>query len=569
LKGFKSPLIPLFQRGNAGIFFQGFLAIFLIAFMLISAPSPLFGSTKVKSEKSITGEELKKLIGDSQQLAGLTELSMKTYETASEMDDSAMESFVTGYRERLMDDGWQMMLQGMNKGRFIMIYTQGKGKIQDKLMIVVVGSKEVSEVTLSGKINVSDLEDLRDALLKSLPKYSELKPLEELLKPDTSPSQSEMEVNVIDWIKQVIAEEGDKASPSMFLELADHYKDQGDYDNALKNYVTITNASDVPGSILIQALFNAGWINERNLNIDGAKKYYDMLVEKFGNADIHEEDYVTAAELALRRLDKVKDEPRSVMGVMETADNIFLRMKDYASAIDNYESLVKNMPDSVYVESAMIMIGISYGRLAQTDPSFQTKQIGTFKSVVEKFPSSISHLYLGMAYKWYPAAIIQYRIVINDYPKASTWQMVKALYNAGEVAKNLGWEDDSKAYFKQLVERYSNLNSPMICDVEVELIKEERGGKLPFLGLGFRYTSAVKGAFIVTVFKNGPSKGAGVQQGDIIRSIDAVEITNLDAVIRFVAKKNVGDQVILHVKRGEDMLDIPVTLIETPDKLER
>jgi hypothetical protein len=48
-----------------------------------------------------------------------------------------------------------------------------------------------------------------------------------------------------------------------------------------------------------------------------------------------------------------------------------------------------------------------------------------------------------------------------------------------------------------------------------------------------------------------------------------VEITNLDAVIRFVAKKNVGDQVILHVKRGEDMLDIPVTLIETPDKLER
>jgi len=569
-KKFLNPPNPLFQRGNVSIillllaFFTTCTSISLAIEPIPSFLTTFYGSMKLKEELNLTGTSLKELIGDSQKLSGLTQVNLKNYETSEAMDDSTMESVSNGYRERLTDEGWQMIMQGMNEGKIIMIYGLEKENIREKLMVIIFSPSEVSEMTLIGKIELSSLEDLRDMLLKAMPKFSELKPMEALLQAE-SPSQQSVDA-VSRW-KELIGNYGFQVPSPIYYELASAYEIKGEYEKAIELYESLIKREDTSKVMLMEVYYWAGWDSERLSRVDDARKYYILLIEHFGGLDTNEDDYIASAEMALKRLDKIQNEPESVKALMEKAETLYHKQKNYIPAIDVYKTIIENMPDSSYVPSATLMLGLAYGHVKQAE-----KQLEAFENTVKKYQDSTSHLYLAMAYQnqdKYKEALEQYKIVINDYPNASPWQSLTAYYNAAECAKKLDKLDEAKGYYRKVVDMYSTINSPMVGDVEREILKIERGGKLPFLGLGFRYRESREGAYIVTVFKNGPCKDAGVQRSDLLLAIDSEKTPDPNVAVKIIANKNIGDKVVLSIKRGEDTLEIPVTLTATPDKLER
>jgi tetratricopeptide (TPR) repeat protein len=581
-----NPPNPLFQRGNIPIIFL-LLAFFTTCTSISYAIEPIpnflttfYGSMKLKEELNLNGASLKELIGDSQKLSGLTQVNLKNYETSEAMDNSTMESFSNGYRERLTDEGWQMLMMGMNSGRIITIYELIKENVREKLMAVIVGPTEVSEMILIGKVELSALEDLRDVLLKAMPKFSELKPMAEVLKIEASPSQYPIDA-IARWT-ELIDKYGDAAPFQVYYELAFAYEKMGDYIKALELYKSLIDNRNSRNIMLLETYYWAGWCSERILEFDSARKYYILLLENFGGLQTNDDDYIASAEMALLRLDKVKDEPLSNMILAEKAQNLYLRQRNYPEAIDIYTVLASDMPEenakftldsklgsskSAYAPTAMLMIALAFGHTKQYE--LQTKVL---EISVEKYPNSIGRLYMGMAYQnqdKYKEALEQYKTIFSDYPNASPWQSLTAYYNAAECAKKLDKLDQAKEYYKKVVDMYSSINSPMVGDVEREILKIERGGKLPFLGLGFRYRESREGAYIVTIFKNGPCKDAGVQRSDLLLAIDSEKTPDPNVVVKIIAKKNIGDKIVLSIRRGEDTLEIPVTLTATPEKLER
>jgi len=52
-------------------------------------------------------------------------------------------------------------------------------------------------------------------------------------------------------------------------------------------------------------------------------------------------------------------------------------------------------------------------------------------------------------------------------------------------------------------------------------------------------------------------------------AIDSEKTPDPNVAVKIIAKKNIGDKVVLSIKRGEETLKMPVILAETPEKLER
>lgn len=72
------------------------------------------------------------------------------------------------------------------------------------------------------------------------------------------------------------------------------------------------------------------------------------------------------------------------------------------------------------------------------------------------------------------------------------------------------------------------------------------------------------GAIIMDVVKNSPADKAGIKKGDIIIEFDGEKIETADDLVVRVMRKNVGDRVSLTIMRGEQKLNIELTLEERP-----
>lgn len=555
------------------------LIVFLICFLLLCFyGNSSFGAMKLKDEVNLTGASLKELTSNYKELSDLTEINIKNYEISEAMSDSTLEAFVKGYAERFTDEGWQMVLRGMNKGKTITVFSLEKDKIREKLMVVIVSPTELSEMVLTGKIELSSLDELRDAILKSMPKYKAFKPLEDVLQEDESSPSSQIGNVMENWI-ELINQYGEKAPTIVFFELARAYEEMQLYDKALELYASVIDKNDVPWNILLEVYYRAGFCSEALDNLDNAAKYYQMVVEKLNGAYSIDDDYLASAESALLRLKSWEKMPLNERTIMQKADDYFHSKRNYVSALDTYQIIIDKMPNSKYVPAALLMSGIAYGHLGR-----QSEQIEILKKAVNEYPNSLNRIYLGIAYQnagLYPDALFQYSEIIKDQAGLSDWQIISAYYNAGICAQKLGLSDkaqiktsDGKTfntinYHKELVEKYSSLNSPLIADMEIEMLKKERGGNLPFLGLGFRYRNSINGAYIVTVFKNGPCYSAGVQKSDLLVAIDSDAISDPNAASRIIAKKNIGDKIKLTLKRGNQVVDVSITLTAVPEKLER
>ncbi len=69
-----------------------------------------------------------------------------------------------------------------------------------------------------------------------------------------------------------------------------------------------------------------------------------------------------------------------------------------------------------------------------------------------------------------------------------------------------------------------------------------------------------EGVLIVRVMPNSPAQKAGIQSGDIIESIEGIEVTESSQVQRQVALREVGSDLTLNIIRNGESVDIPVQL---------
>jgi membrane-associated protease RseP (regulator of RpoE activity) len=95
-----------------------------------------------------------------------------------------------------------------------------------------------------------------------------------------------------------------------------------------------------------------------------------------------------------------------------------------------------------------------------------------------------------------------------------------------------------------------------------------------YLGVGIRTVtpalqgqyglSRSNGALVASVDGSGPAVKAGIQQGDIITSVDGASVIQQEDVIALVAKKKAGDSVSVTIDRNGMSLTLQVTLVEMP-----
>ena len=80
-----------------------------------------------------------------------------------------------------------------------------------------------------------------------------------------------------------------------------------------------------------------------------------------------------------------------------------------------------------------------------------------------------------------------------------------------------------------------------------------------------------QGAFVAGVASGGPADKAGIKRGDIILSVDGVQIDTDHSLSALIQDKKIGDTVTLSVKSRQEQADkaprdLKVTLGSTPDK---
>ncbi len=76
--------------------------------------------------------------------------------------------------------------------------------------------------------------------------------------------------------------------------------------------------------------------------------------------------------------------------------------------------------------------------------------------------------------------------------------------------------------------------------------------------------SGANGALVTNIDSTGPAFQAGIQQGDIITSIDGASVATQEDVVNLVGKKNVGDSISVVVDRNGESQTFQVTLAARP-----
>jgi len=75
-----------------------------------------------------------------------------------------------------------------------------------------------------------------------------------------------------------------------------------------------------------------------------------------------------------------------------------------------------------------------------------------------------------------------------------------------------------------------------------------------------------KGAFISVISPDGPSKAAGLQEGDVILKFNNIEIKKMTDLPRVVAESDVGSTAVVEIWRKNKLISIEVTLGELPEE---
>jgi serine protease DegQ len=76
--------------------------------------------------------------------------------------------------------------------------------------------------------------------------------------------------------------------------------------------------------------------------------------------------------------------------------------------------------------------------------------------------------------------------------------------------------------------------------------------------------TSTKGAVIEQVLSNSPASAAGLQNMDVVVSIDGTQVKSSAEVQDYIAKQKVGQTITVGIIRSNKPLNISVTLQEKP-----
>ena len=117
--------------------------------------------------------------------------------------------------------------------------------------------------------------------------------------------------------------------------------------------------------------------------------------------------------------------------------------------------------------------------------------------------------------------------------------------------------------------------SNLVRRVTQEIIAYE-SVEYSFLGIGYReitlaslsayeLPNSTHGVLVSSTSDGSPARRAGIRAGDLIVSIDEKEIRTFSQLLAYLAvHTRPGDDVLLTVRRGRDLINVPITLAARP-----
>jgi S1-C subfamily serine protease len=79
--------------------------------------------------------------------------------------------------------------------------------------------------------------------------------------------------------------------------------------------------------------------------------------------------------------------------------------------------------------------------------------------------------------------------------------------------------------------------------------------------LGVRFEDSNDGMKVAEVVPRGPSDKAGLEPGDVIVGLGEIDTRDENSFMPLLAQHKAGDTVVLKVRRGEQYLRVPITLV--------
>lgn len=133
--------------------------------------------------------------------------------------------------------------------------------------------------------------------------------------------------------------------------------------------------------------------------------------------------------------------------------------------------------------------------------------------------------------------------------------------NAFEYAQ--GWLDPSIDLVEREIIRPSNISPDEYREANRQSMDDSKDTAISVAlrHLGYPVTDSGEGVLVTSVLQDTPADGV-LQPGDVIVEVDGIEVFIQSDGVAAITANDIGDTISLRVKRGEELLDLEVTLIE-------
>jgi S1-C subfamily serine protease len=82
----------------------------------------------------------------------------------------------------------------------------------------------------------------------------------------------------------------------------------------------------------------------------------------------------------------------------------------------------------------------------------------------------------------------------------------------------------------------------------------------------FHRLSQPTGVLVISVERDGPARSAGVQEGDIIVSVDTLPVASLDDLHRLLTEERIGTSATLGILRALERIEVRVSIGDRPSR---
>ena len=151
--------------------------------------------------------------------------------------------------------------------------------------------------------------------------------------------------------------------------------------------------------------------------------------------------------------------------LMNEADRLSHESQEYRHAIQIYQRVAENWPDSEYASTAKTLIGINYVRLGELDRAIDVYEEALSEELHEDMAC---RYYLGKAYQErqdYARALTQYRVIVEHHRKRDgtlqemeklEWQFQRAWHNSAVCCEKLGKFKAARAVYGGFLQQFSS-----------------------------------------------------------------------------------------------------------------